>query len=144
MGSQNIPLDGVCPEHLKESASFYRAQLIVLLFRAEIRKTRKRVDAGMVNLTRSLLPLISVFRGGSDEGAFRVSVLVAAIGARQLPVDVNNHSRLGSARARSVARKNAGAGRCNHARLGGGEEAKRNADVPVLRLKPDRFPRQSV
>ncbi len=96
-----------------------------------------------IGLCGTCFVLIAVLRIGLDPRSFGVAILVAAVGAGELAIDIDDDVGLGRSGTASVARKNAGTGGRNHFGFLGGEKAQRHFHRAVLSLQAQRLARQT-
>src|SRR2546425_11676722 len=108
-----------------------RAELGVLIGRREAGEIAEHLETFAVGLAGTCFALVAVLRIGLDPRSPGVAVLVAAVRAGELAVDVNDDVGLGRSRTARVARENAGTGGRDHPGFLGGEKAQRSEERRV-------------
>src|SRR5262245_32138676 len=91
-----------------------RAELGVLICRREAGEIAQHLETLAVGFTRACFVLVAVLRIGLDPGTLGVAVLVAAVRAGELTVDVNDNISLGRSRTARVGWENAGTSGRDH------------------------------
>ena len=81
------PFEGVLAQHAEELRGLDGPQPLVPLGRRKVREIAQFLDPLAVDLLRRRLALVAVLRHGFDEGRLGVAILVAPVGAGELPVD---------------------------------------------------------
>src|SRR5437667_12910752 len=111
-----------------------RAEPGVLVGGREAGEIAQNLETFAVGFAGTCFVLVAVLGIGLDPGSLRVAVLVAAVRAGELAIDVNDDVGLGRSGTARVARENAGTGGRDHLGFLGGDKGERHFYHAVLSM----------